>query len=530
MNNADRVIGPAARRTWRDDAPWDLAVAVATGVLYGRTLLPGLGYSGDTAIFQLIGSVVGLPHGPGYPLYVALNSIWVRVIPFGSFAFRANLLSAVLGALACVAVAKLLRAVGTGPAAASAGAVAFGFTATFWSQAIVAEVYTLHALLVALVLGAFVAWANAPRRRGLLLCAVALYALSFGNHLTTLTLLPALGFLILRTDRRVVSEPRTVAAVAAVTGLAALQYLLVVWRAADPSTAYLGGDVHDLPSFLDYVTGGNFRGRMFAFSAVDMLTGRVSLLAGYLAGTFGPLLALLPLGWIRIRRHAPRGTNGLLLLAAAGNALFAIGYDIGDLEPLFIPTDLVIAVWLGAGLGEILERLTSSPRLLRGALALAVPAALVVANLPATTRRHDTGIAEALDRTLPRLPPGGAVILTPNYPMSAFLWYELIAAGWQERGIYLMPHTVGEGGRDLAAFVRRYAVEQRTYRIDEQRLEVPPGLPVLCFCSMEQRVKLSRGGFQLRPYLPDLWLLVPTVVDRADGAARPAVEPEVTVP
>lgn len=499
----------------------DLVVAAAAGAVYWWSLLPGLGYAGDTAIFQFVGRVLGLPHGPGYPLYLALNHVWVRLLPFGSLAYRSNLLSAALAALACVLLHRLLRIAGVGPLAAVAGALIFAYTPVFWSQAIVAEVYSLHAAMVAATLLGFLAWSRRPGRRGVLVAACAVYAFSFGNHLTTVTLLPALAWLVWRTDRRVLREPRTLAAVAGVTALAACQYLYLPWRTADPTTPYLGGQISDLATFVDYVTGGSFRARMFAFTPWQMVTERLSLLVAHLARAFGPFLVAAPLGWSLLRKRGPAGTNATLALAAAGNAVFALGYDIGDLEPFFIPTDLAVAVWIGAGVHVLLDRLPERPALVRAALAAALPAALVAANLTSVSRRDDRAIEGALEATLAALPPDGAAVLTPNYPMSAFLWYQLIGRGWQERGVYLMPHYFGEGDRDIASFVRSYAVDGRPYRVVEQRLEVPPGLPVFCFCSAEQRRSLVSGGFELVPYLPDLWWVRPAPSVSSPPERRP---------
>jgi hypothetical protein len=64
-----------------------VACAVAAGaaalVVYGRTLAPGLIALLDTPMFQFVGRVLGVPHNPGYPLYVMLTYplpefLWAR--------------------------------------------------------------------------------------------------------------------------------------------------------------------------------------------------------------------------------------------------------------------------------------------------------------------------------------------------------------------------------------------------------------------------------------------------------------------
>ena len=66
------------------------------------------------------------------------------------------------------------------------------FSYTFWSQAITAEVYTLHLLIVGAALLALLAWAEHPTV-GRLALFYAIYAVGFGNHLSMVLLLPALA-------------------------------------------------------------------------------------------------------------------------------------------------------------------------------------------------------------------------------------------------------------------------------------------------------------------------------------------------
>ena len=111
----------------------------------------------------------------------------------------------------------------------AAGIVAgllLAFSYTFWSQAIIAEVYALHLALVGACLIALHAYARKPTTPRLA-AFFALYAVSFGNHLSMiLFLVPFAVFLLLTTpDRRSLFRPATLglAALAALGG--ALQYL-----------------------------------------------------------------------------------------------------------------------------------------------------------------------------------------------------------------------------------------------------------------------------------------------------------------
>ena len=126
------------------------AAALAAAVLGPLALyvatLPRTVVLEDDGLFLMAGVHLGIAHPPGYPLYTLIVHLFTR-LPFLDAAFLGHLSSAVLGALACGAVyccARLLRA---SPAPALTAAWLFGVSEQFWSQAIIAEVYTLNALL-----------------------------------------------------------------------------------------------------------------------------------------------------------------------------------------------------------------------------------------------------------------------------------------------------------------------------------------------------------------------------------------------
>ena len=124
-------------------------------------------------------------------------------------------------------------------------AVAFGLTPTFWRFSVVAEVYSLNLLFVALVSDSLVKWRQTLRDRDLLL-ACAWYVASFGNHLTMITLLPAFVFFVVATRWRVLVEWKLVCAVGGLILLGLVPYAYPVVRSLDPDTPYLA-HVRDEP-------------------------------------------------------------------------------------------------------------------------------------------------------------------------------------------------------------------------------------------------------------------------------------------
>ncbi len=117
-------------------------------IVYMRTLLPGQAFD-DWGEMQVVPHVLGIPHPTGYPTYVLVAWLF-ELLPIGSIAFRANLLSAVCIAVALAALTSAQQRLGVRPVVAAGAALATGFTGSIWSSATVAEVNALHLAFVGL--------------------------------------------------------------------------------------------------------------------------------------------------------------------------------------------------------------------------------------------------------------------------------------------------------------------------------------------------------------------------------------------
>ncbi len=241
-----------------------LIVAAFSFAVYLRTLMPGIAF-GDWGEMQTVPHVLGVAHPTGYPTYILLA--WVaELIPIGSVAFRANLLSAALVAAALATLAVIAQRHGARPAIAVAAALGLGAVGTVWAAATVSEVNPLHFLLVALLFHRALVW-EARRRPVDLVLGGLLVGLAFGNHLLMLFVAPFVVVFALWVGRRELRErPWLVlaAAAAALLGLSVYLYIPIAAR-LDPPLAY------NHPTTLDgvwwLVSGTQFRGQFDFFSA-----------------------------------------------------------------------------------------------------------------------------------------------------------------------------------------------------------------------------------------------------------------------
>ena len=452
------------------------ALVFLLGAGYLASLLPGIGASGDTIKFQFVGKILGVPHATGYPLYTVLNYLFVTLFPFGSTAYKANLLSAVCAVGACVMLFKLLRLLGVGNVVALVSALAFGFSRAFWSLAVVAEVYTLLVLFMAAVSYFLIKWHLQRRDRDFYL-ATALYALSFGNHLLAITLLPAFAFLVFATDRRVFIEPRKVLWVLTVVALGALQYGFLGWRMVNPETLYaeglrpLAGGL-DLRRFRYFVTGAQFRPAMFAFTLEEFLTQRVNLFLSFMQRDLPALSTVGLIGVFTGRMRGPVRT--FLLIYFLTNALYAVNYNIPDLEGYFLINSWVAAVFVGAALERHVQwRLERQQRWIFAVLCC-VPLVYFGARYPAVNRSNAT-VQRVQTEAVLRAVGGDAVLLARDYQVGQGFLYYLLAEG-QGRAHNLHAATFrGNEGQ-----LRGYAAGDQTLEPLAQR-EVPPGLPLYAY-------------------------------------------------
>ena len=226
---------PSFRRCW-------LCGAIA-GLVYASTHAPGV-TSEDSG--ELVAAAVtrGVAHPPGFPLWTALAGAIVDVC--GSPAANAALFSALFGALAVTGVALISIEVGLDQYGATSAALLVAFGGTFWSQSVVAEVYTLNAFLTAVQWFCVLRFAHGERWRWLAAGALA-WGLGCTNHyMLTLLLTPPLAFYLVWTIWGCTRRP-TGRQLLAIGGLGVVPlslYVYLPWAASaqplmnwgDPST------------------------------------------------------------------------------------------------------------------------------------------------------------------------------------------------------------------------------------------------------------------------------------------------------
>jgi hypothetical protein len=447
-----------------------LLIVSTLSAAYLLTLLPGVGYTGDTAKFQFVGKVLGTPHETGYPTYVVLNHLFVTLFPFGSIAYKANLLSAIASIAACLFLFRILWRLRVHWWVGCLTAVTFGLTPTLWSQSVVAEVYTLNIFFVSLVLYFLVKW-HQTQSDGAFYAACAAYALSFGNHLTMITFLPTVLYMVWANRQGFVIDLRKVLWVCLIVLLGALQYLYILWRTHSPDTPYLEMKAADLPSLWYSLTGGHFRTRLFPFSLQPFLTERLPFFFRLLFREYHALLLVIPIGLLVLK---DRRLIIALLLGWFCSTTFALNYGIPDVFIYFLPGYLVLAIYAGCGLNSLILQLRGRATYAGRAALILVPMAFWLLNFGRADQHANTAAAKNVVTVLNTV-RRDALIIIPSYDYAEFFYYYLLAGGKQRDSIYVL--------YDIARMipyssVRSYLAEGRPLVLPLQRILAPKGLTV----------------------------------------------------
>jgi hypothetical protein len=343
--------------------------------------------SGELAAVQ---STLGIAHPTGYPLFTILGYLFLRIPWFDSQIKQLNFLSLIYCILGLFFWMKSLHLILSHCShetkstrdkrhpkhqkrAASqilekpvpnfismipfiTGGFFLAFSRTFWSQSTSIEVYSLHVLLIVLVIysvsRAFID--PSPGLKSWIFAAVAL-SLSFSNHMTTLLILPGVIFLFLK---KLGFRRKTLISVFIMTGVCfvtiGLFYLYLPIRAVqNPELNW--GNPENWKNFIRHVSGRQYS--VWLFSSADIAWKNIRQFLHAFPGEFtwaGLILGLM--GAIQALKKST-GLFVFLFICFFCTVLYAINYDIHDLETYFLLAYIIFAFWIALGVRWCLVRI-----------------------------------------------------------------------------------------------------------------------------------------------------------------------------
>jgi hypothetical protein len=384
------------------------ALSVLLFALYAATA-PRTVALEDDSLFVLSAYYLGIEHPPGYPIFTFIGHLFSQYVPFGSVAYRVHLASAFFGALTGGAAWLCARRLGLAPLPSWVAALALGFSPVFWSQSIIAEVYTLNTffLLVLLYLG--LKAAEQPR---VLPWMALIFGLSLSNHYP-LMLLAAPGFAVLLWPLRAELLRRIgLLLVLVVVGL--LPYAWLVRRSWAALPISFSGELETVTEILFFISRAGYAGIDHSPTAGPLDKVRyLTFVGGQLFVQFALVGTLLAAAgfvaqWRVLGRMVAAALTVILFMTSVVLVLL-LGFDydafrkhIFHVYPL--PAYAIFALWAGLGFAWLQERYAlRRPQSLAaagGALAVMFAAGCII-NLRAD-HEWAARYAQAVLKTLPK--------------------------------------------------------------------------------------------------------------------------------
>jgi 4-amino-4-deoxy-L-arabinose transferase-like glycosyltransferase len=402
---------------WPSEWRWSAGLFIGLLAVYALSA-PATVALEDDGEFILAGYFLGIAHPPGYPVHTLLAFVFSQ-LPIGSVAYRVHLLSGVFGALASCLVYACARRLDVRPALAAGASLCLGLSSAYWSQAIVAEVYTLHVFLFGLALLLSLRIHQGDLRPRNFLGLAAATGLGLANHWPLIVLAgPALLPLVWRQWRALLRLP--VICLGSVA--AAAPYAWMMLRSQQQPTLSFYGPLESLGELWHFILRTGYAGvdhNPMAGWADRMQFGQ--FVAGEWVQQFtlaGAALSIAGLHWLWQRRHLAIATALAwsvvavcsLLVANLDFEYFAQSAAAFRVYPLtaYFATALLLACGLEALTLWVAGR--THVQAAGGLIAAALVAGLAVTSGPVNWRSGDDW-GEAYARAIFHETPADAVLI-----------------------------------------------------------------------------------------------------------------------
>jgi hypothetical protein len=340
------------------------AAALVAFVVYLLTLAPSVLFI-DSGELATVATTLGIAHPTGYPLFTIIGYLFAHLPIGGSAVWRLNVMAAVFCAagvwVTALLARDLLRRAGakdeaTVRVASALAALTLAFSQTYWSQATAIEVYSIHTFLVPLAILFFLRYVDAKPAETYTRWGIAwaiVWGLAFANHMTTILLIPAFVWMFFHTFGWNAKSVKRGVALLAPFALGLSVYLYLPIRAAQHPWENWGNPV-TMENFIRHWTGKQYQ--VWMFSSFDAAGKQLAYFFKDIPTELGLLgLPLLVVGlWWLVRRS--RDTAIFVSVLFVTCVLYAINYDIHDIDSYFILAYIAGALFCAAGLMFMADR------------------------------------------------------------------------------------------------------------------------------------------------------------------------------
>lgn len=357
---------------------WVASATLLIVIVYLKTLAPTV-IGMDSAELTLGAYTLGIVHAPGYSVYLLLGHLFTY-FPLGDVGYRLNLFSALAGTGSALWVILQVERLTLHRFAAVTAGLSYAFCFYHWSMSVIAEVYTLQAMLLSVILGALWQWQAVGTQRWLA-GAVLVSGLAFANTPASVLWWPGLFWLFWRTPLRIQLHLADYGRLALILVCAIMALIYLPLRsAAHPQFVQVGYfdewatfhalDLTQWTNGLWYISGQQFASFIFGYTTWAAY-GREGLhfLHWLLIGFGGVGLPLGIWGFGHLWHKARNWAVGLALIMLF-HTVFFVGYRAVDKETMFLPVFLLWAVCMGVGMVELCKSIPHPGQWVLGLLPL----------------------------------------------------------------------------------------------------------------------------------------------------------------
>ena len=369
-------------------------------IVYVTTLAPGL-YFIDTGELAAVCVKLGIAHPTGYPLFTILGSIFSK-LPLGDYIYRLNIMCALLSSVTALVFYNMMYFILTelnlnkeqekstrfftdekNPLTAIiisfSGAMVLAFSSTFWNTSNSLEVYSLHVLLVVTVMFLFLKAGNSYVKgdndlKHWLIFAFVL-GLSFTNHLSTIFL--SVGFLYLYFAVNGFSKMSFRKIFYMIVPFVLALSVYVYFFVRGDNTVIAWGNPVTWDNFMRHVSGKQFS--VWMFTSTGSASKQFSHFVNIYPKEFFYIPVIIAIFGIVETFIKQKRFFYFTLLLFVFNILYAINYDIHDIDTYFLLAFVVTSIWFALGLKFLFAKMKISG-LAAVSLSLIIPAFSIYGN------------------------------------------------------------------------------------------------------------------------------------------------------
>jgi hypothetical protein len=352
-------------------------------IVYMITMAPSV-MQIDTGELAAVQTILGIAHPTGYPLFTMLGYLFLQIPLPVTKIFQSNILAALYCAGAIVFFLKsfelILNHISIPVTVISkekkkkgktntvqapiilkdlekyfvliTTALIIAFNETFWQQSTSTEVYSLQALLFAIILFSAVKFFTneKPGLKDYLFLSASV-ALGFTNHMTTLLFIPGLTYLFFAKTGFSKDVIRKIIFMAILfAGVIVLFYSYLFIRASqNPELNW--GNPFNFENFLRHVTGKQYQ--VWMFSSLEEAKKQLALYVTNLPSVFAYLPLIFSFAGLIQLYKLSRKLFTFLFITYLFSVFYVINYSIHDISSYFLLSHIILALFAGFGIIKI---------------------------------------------------------------------------------------------------------------------------------------------------------------------------------